>query len=114
MIDTKSSLISNKKADIKPAFKKDSRNEKESYRPVSILPTFPKFFERCMHNQMNKHFDKILLTFQFGFRKNHSAQQCLIIMIENLRKSLNNGEASAALLADLSKAFNREASHLWC
>ena len=27
-----------KQADIKPVYKKDSRNEKEHYRPVSILP----------------------------------------------------------------------------
>ena len=27
-----------KQADIKPIFEKDSRNEKENYRPVSILP----------------------------------------------------------------------------
>ena len=27
-----------KQADIKPIYRKESRNEKESYRPVSILP----------------------------------------------------------------------------
>ena len=39
-----------KHADIKPTHKKESRNEKENYRPVSILPNLSKIFERCMSN----------------------------------------------------------------
>ena len=35
-----------KQADIKPIYKKGSRNEKENYRPVTILPNLPKIFER--------------------------------------------------------------------
>ena len=35
-------------ADIKLMFKKDSRNDKESYSPVSILPTLSKNIEQCM------------------------------------------------------------------
>ena len=39
-----------KHADIKPIYKKESRNEKENYRPVSILPNLSKMFERCMYD----------------------------------------------------------------
>ena len=35
-----------KQADIKPNYKKESRNEKENYRPISILPNLSKIFER--------------------------------------------------------------------
>ena len=49
-----------KHADIKPNYKKESRNEKENYRPVSILLNLSKFFERFMHDQLNDYFDKIL------------------------------------------------------
>ena len=41
-----------KHADIKPIYKKESRNEKENYRPVSILPNLSKIFERCMYDQL--------------------------------------------------------------
>ena len=95
-----------KYADIKPVYKKDSRNDKKNYRPVSILPNLSKIYERCMHDQLSSYFDKLLSKFQFGFRKGFSTQQCLIAMIEKLRKSLDNGGASAALLTDLSKAFD--------
>ena len=37
-----------KQADIKPIYKKESRNEKENYRPGSVLPNLSQIFERCM------------------------------------------------------------------
>ena len=40
-----------KQANIKPIYKKESRNEKEHYRPVIILPNLSKIFERCMCDQ---------------------------------------------------------------
>ena len=41
-----------------------------------------------------------------GFRKGHSTQHCLLVMIENLKKSLDYGFKSGILLTDLSKAFD--------
>ena len=35
--------------DVKPVHKKKSRFEKANYRPVSLLPSISKMFERCMH-----------------------------------------------------------------
>ena len=61
-----------KQADIKPIYKKESRNEKENYRPVSILPNLSKIFERCMYDQLKGHFDKLLSKYQCGFRKGFS------------------------------------------
>ena len=95
-----------KQADIKPIYKKESRNEKEKYRPISILPNLSKIFERCMYDQLKDHFDKLLSKYQCGFRKGFSTQHCLLAMIEKLRKSLDSGGSSAALLTELSKVFD--------
>ena len=95
-----------KLADILPIFKKDSRNLKENYRPVSILPNLSKVYERCIFNQMTPYFEEILSKFQCGFRKGHGAQHSLIAMIEKWRKCVDNGQAFGALLTDLSKAFD--------
>ena len=84
-----------KHPDIKPIYKKESRNEKENYRPVSILPNLSKIFERCMYDQLKDYFDKILSKYQCGFRKGFNTKHCLLAMIEK-----------PALLTDLSKAFN--------
>ena len=55
-----------KQANIKPPiYKKESRNEKENYRPVSILPDLSKIFEHCMYDQRKEdHFGKLLSIYQ--------------------------------------------------
>ena len=78
-------------SNIKPIYKKESKNEKENYRPESILPNLSKIFERSMYDQLKDYFDKILSKYQCGFRKGFSTQHCLLAMIENLRKSLDSG-----------------------
>ena len=70
-----------KQADIKPIYKKESRNEKENYRPVSVLPNLSKIFERCMYDHLKDHFDKLLSKYQCEFRKGFSTQHCLLAMI---------------------------------
>ena len=41
-----------KMADISPVHKKDETSNKNNYRPVSILPSISKMFERDMYNQI--------------------------------------------------------------
>ena len=48
----------------------------------------------------------VILKIFSGFRKDISAQQCLITLIETWKKYLDNSEFFRALLTDLSKAFN--------
>ena len=39
-------------ADITPIFKKDDPLDKTSYRPISILPTVSRIFERILFSQL--------------------------------------------------------------
>ena len=41
-----------KLADISPIYKKDDATNKENYRPVNILPSVSKIFERNMFDQI--------------------------------------------------------------
>ena len=93
-------------ADVKPVFKKNSRTDKENYRPVSILPNISKIYERCLYKQLYDYFDVIFSRNQCGFRKGFSVVNCLLPMIEKWRESLDQGGAYGALLTDLSKAFD--------
>ena len=43
-----------KKADVSPVFKKGNHNDKTNYRPVSILPSLSKIYERLIYNQINQ------------------------------------------------------------
>ena len=71
-----------KYAAVRPAFKKDDETDKETYRPISIIPNLSKVYERLMYHQMYPCFDQVFSKLQCGFRKDFSAEQCLIHMIE--------------------------------
>ena len=95
-----------KHADVTPLHKKCNKSLKENYRPVSILPTLSKVFERSMFKQMSSFFDDIFSKYQYGFRKGFSTQQCLLALLEKWKRSIDRGKVFGALLTDLSKAFN--------
>ena len=95
-----------KSADISAAFKQGSRNKKENYRPISILPLISKIFEKIICRQLSNHFDNILSKFHCGFRKGYSPQHCLLLMTNKWKKAVDNHKVSGAVLTDLSKAFD--------
>ena len=95
-----------KYVDVKPVFKKDSRTDKNNYRPISILPNISKIHERCINKQLEEYFQALLSKYQCGFRKGYSVINTLLPMIEKWRKFLDAGGAFGALLTDLSKAFD--------
>ena len=87
-------------------YKKDSKNSKENYRPVSIFPNISKIYGRCLFKPISNYFENIFSKFQCGFRQGPSAQYCLTSMIEKWKKSVDKGKTFAALLTDLSKVFD--------
>ena len=95
-----------KNADIIPAHKKREKSDKTNYRPVGILPNLSKIYEKLIYDQLYDYFDKILLPSQCGFRKGYSSQNCLLAMLENFKKSADDGNEFGALLNNLSKAFD--------
>ena len=95
-----------KLADVRPIYKKGSHMDKENYRPVSILTSLSKVFERLLYGQMYTFTESIFSINQCGFRKGFSAQHCLITMLEKWRTSVDNKLIAGILLTDLSKAFD--------
>ena len=67
---------------VTPALKEGSRNIKNNYRPLSILPVISKVFEKLMCKKLSNHFDNIFSKFQCDFRKHFGAQHCLLLMID--------------------------------
>ena len=59
-----------------------------------------------MFHQMNTYIDNILSKHQCGFRKEFSSQHCLIVMLENWKKCIDQKGFAGVLLTDLSKAFD--------
>ena len=74
--------MSLKRTNVIPVHKKDERPLMKNDRPVSLLPIVSKLLERNMYNQILTYIDKFLSPYLFGFRKGHSTEQCLIVMLE--------------------------------
>ena len=91
-----------KKADITPVYKKDEKFLKNNYRPVSILPSVSKIYERCIYDQINDYFYSPFSKLQCGL----NAQRCLLVLVEKCREVFDRRGYAEILLTDLPKAFN--------
>ena len=59
-----------------------------------------------MFTQMPTFFESIFSRYQCGFRKGFGMQQCVLAKFKKWKRSIDKGKTFAALLTDLSKAFN--------
>ena len=95
-------------AKVIPLFKKGDKSIIENYRPISILPSISKVFEKIIFNQLYDHFQKHNLFFngQYGFRRNHSTELATLDLIEKIQYQLDTHKNPFAIFLDLSKAFD--------
>ena len=96
-----------KKAQVIPLYKKKDSLNKENFRPVSILPTTSKFMKGLyMSSYLNEYLDDVFNPFLAVFRKGYGCQTTLLHLLEDWRSALDKHEYVAAILMDLSKAFD--------
>ena len=97
-----------KHARIKPLYKSEDINEPKNYRPISILPTLSKIFERAATNQITKYLEQnnLITHNQHAYRQKHSTQTCLIEVVNHLYELLDRKRIPAVISLDLSKAFD--------
>ena len=93
-------------ADITSAFKKKNPLHKVNYRPVTVLPSISKFFEKLMQKQISGYISNYLSPYLCGYRKGFSSQQALMSLIENWKKVLDKKGFGGAVFMDLSRAFD--------
>ena len=97
-----------KLAKVVPIFKQGSRFVCSNYRPISVLSSISKIFERCIFNQLMFYFtnNNMISPKQYGFRPGFTTSDCLIDLIEEITSSLDKGLYVVSLFLDLSKAFD--------
>jgi exonuclease III len=97
-----------KLAKITPIFKKGDPHECGNYRPISILPTISKVFEKIILSQLNNYFDINNLHFnsQYGFRKKRSTELAALELIDTLSLKMDQNKTPISIFLDLSKAFD--------
>lgn len=98
-----------KTASVKPVHKKDQKSLTVNYRPIAILPTFAKIFEKAMSNRVYKFLEKyqILDESQNGFRKSKSTTLAVYKYIQAAINNINKKTYSIGLLLDMTKAYDR-------
>ena len=91
-----------------PLFKKGDSSLLVNYRPISLLPTISKVFERVIHDQIYEYFNQfnLLAEQQYGFRKQHSTEYAAIKLIDHVSKEMEAGKTPTSVYIDLSKAFD--------
>ena len=95
-----------KTGDIASLFKQEDAFSKKNYRPITVLPSVSKIFERLMQNQMLPFVRKFLSPLLCGFREGYGTQHPLLRLIETCNKSIDSGRIAGAVLIDLSKALD--------
>ena len=70
------------------------------------MPIISKVFERIMLNQITAYMDEYLSPHLCGYRKGFSTQTALSSLIEKWKQILDDKGYGAAVLMDLSKAFD--------
>ena len=93
---------------ITPIFKKGDVSLLSNYRPISLLPTISKIFERILYNQLYEYFNSnnLLAEQQYGFRINRSTEYAAVRLVDTISKEMESGSTPTALYIDLSKAFD--------
>ena len=73
-------------------FKKDNPLVKKNYRPVSILTSISKTFEKLLAFQLEQFQDTIYHPYISAFRRGHSCQSVLLKLTEDWRSALDNNQ----------------------
>ena len=78
------------------------------HRPVSILPTLSKVFERLVLHQLIEYINEeaLLGPTISGFHKGHSTTSVLLGIRDALIRASNRGEVTLMVCADYSKSFD--------
>ena len=82
-----------KLADVSSLFKKEVKTFKGNYRPISVLPTVSKVFERLMGTQISAYMSQYLSSLLCGFRKQGRIQTDLRDLQKSVRLSRKKWEA---------------------
>ena len=97
-----------KLAKIAPIFKKGDKHSLNNYRPISVLSTFSKIFEKLIYTRLMSFLckRKILYDRQYGFRKSHSSYMALLDFTNTISQAFENKQFMIGIFLDLSKAFD--------
>ena len=96
-------------ASVLPLFKNGEKTLVTNYRPISLLSSVGKVFERVMFKHVFNYFisNNLLYKYQSGFIPGHSTVHQLIEIYHTIVMSLEEHNIISLIFCDISKAFDR-------
>lgn len=97
-----------KKSIILPIHKSGDKFSINNYRPISILPSLSKVFEKLLNSRLISYLNsyKLLATQQYGFRANISTEDAVINLCNTVSEALDSKKKCIGIFLDLAKAFD--------
>ena len=113
-VSTFSDLL--KTAKIASIHKKESKLNPENYRPISLLSTLCKIYEKVLYVRLYSHLMKNKLVYdkQYGFRCHYSTNHALVSLTERIKSLLDSTNFVAGDIVDLEKAFDTVNHNILC
>ena len=101
-------------AKVVPLFKKGDEKDPANYRPISLLSSLSKVFEKILHNRMIRFTEKndLICPMQYGFRNNMSCVDAIAAITEFVRTEIDKKAQGQACFIDLQKAFDTLDHHI--
>lgn len=96
-------------AKIVPIPKENRAVTVEKFRPIAVLSSIDKLFEKILHRQLSEFLtvNNLLYEMQFGFRKGCGTQQAVVNVVNFICDCLDDGNGGVGgIFFDLSKAFD--------
>ena len=95
-------------AKVCPIYKSGELDLFANFKPISVLPSFSKIFEKIVFNRLISYVEKhkILSNSQYGFRKSHSTSKAITDLYDKITTAMDENKFSMGLFIDLSKAFD--------
>jgi hypothetical protein len=94
--------------EINTLLKPGAEDKMNSYRPISLLPSLSKIFEKLKLHRGIQHFNNhhILVNEQFSFRQNYSTNEAILQLIKQVLNALNSKKIVGGIFCNLKKAFD--------
>ena len=97
-----------KHANVIPIYKKGPQEDLSNYRPISLLNTFSKIFEKLMKKNLLNYLDSksVINNEQFGFRHGLNTFNALSTFTDKIYSALDAKQSLLSIYIDFSKAFD--------
>lgn len=91
-----------------PIYKKNDAALAENYRPISVLSTFSKLFEKLFCARLLDFFNqhRLFNNSQHGFRSSRSTTTAIVDLLNKLYFDLDRGQNPIGIFLDLTRAFD--------